>query len=336
MADKARGTWVDPRRADIALETWAETWIAGKSHLKPKTLEGYESLLRIHILPPLGATTIGSLRSEDIGTWLSGLKASGLSSSRVHQAFNVLHGMLGLATDYERLTRNPASAKALRKDLPRIVEQEMQFLTAQQVETLAKTVPQEYEALIWTLAVGGLRWGEATALRRRRVDILGGRLHVVESASEVYGKLLYGSPKSGRSRWVEIPRFVSTEIGVHMNDAADDPDALIFTTARNKPLRNSNFTKRVWRPALKEAGIADVTRIHDLRHTAASLMIQDGAPLFLLQRQLGHASIVTTQRYAHLYPSQGTELTDRIDARFRSISGVGVGLEEALVVPMSR
>jgi integrase len=70
------------------------------------------------------------------------------------------------------------------------------------------------------------------------------------------------------------------EIGVHMNDVADDPDALIFASARGKPLRNSNFRKRVWRPALKEAGIADVTRNHDLRHTATSLSSKTERPCF--------------------------------------------------------
>ncbi len=121
-----------------------------------------------------------------------------------------------------------------------------------------------------------------------------------------------------------------------MKDSADDPNSLVFATPDGKPLRNSNFRTRVWPKALADAGISTDTRIHDLRHTAASLMVQDHAPLFLIQRQLGHASVSTTQRYAHLYPSQGTELADRINTQFEILSGADVGLSEASVIPMAR
>ncbi len=134
--------------------------------------------------------------------------------------------------------------------------------------------------------------------------------------------------------------------GGAVNDTAATAQELdgTFSQVGDWPLTRGTIAGREARRDIFRSPIDELTIgaggfqlcIHDLRHTAASLMIQDGAPLFLLQRQLGHASILTTQRYAHLYPSQGTELSSRIDARFRAISGVGVGLEEALVVPMSR
>ena len=186
-----------------------------------------------------------------------------------------------------------------------------------------------------TLGLSGIRWGEAGALRRRRVAVLSRKLHIAESVSEVQGGLVYGTPKSGRDRWVHIPAFLADDLGHQLGEESEDGNSLVFTTPSGKPLRNSNFRNRVWKPTLERAGLPTYLRVHDLRHTAASLMIAEGAPITLVQRQLGHSSVVVTQRYSHLYPSQGEDLGARLNDRVQTARGVGVGLDTEKAVLMA-
>lgn len=115
---------------------------------------------------------------------------------------------------------------------------------------------------------------------------------------------------------VSLPRFFVKRLVGHLERwVDDDPDALVFTSSTGRPLWNSNFRRRVWRPALRDAGLPDDLRIHELRHTAASLLIAQGAHPKAIQEHLGHSSItVTMDRYGHLFPSEHEELAGRLDA----------------------
>jgi hypothetical protein len=115
----------------------------------------------------------------------------------------------------------------------------------------------------------------------------------------------------------------------HLNEhVAPDPDALVFTMAGRTyktktykpgtPLRNSNFAKRMWRPGVEAAGLPMDLRIHDLRHTAAALMIATGAHPEHIKRHLGHSSItVTMDLYGHLFPSEADAIAEQLDQMLR-------------------
>ena len=117
--------------------------------------------------------------------------------------------------------------------------------------------------------------------------------------------------------------MLGAHIGAHVTD---EDDALIFTSPRGAPLRHSNFYTTIWRPAVEDSRLNHSLRIHDLRHTAASFMIYEGAHLELVRQQLGHSSVTVTQRYAHLYPSQGEDLAVRLDVRRAALGERVVGL----------
>ena len=106
----------------------------------------------------------------------------------------------------------------------------------------------------------------------------------------------------------------------------DSAGGLVFTSTNGQPLRHSNFYSRVWRPAINHTDIPDGLRIHDLRHTAASFMIAEGAHMELVRQQLGHSSVTVTEKYAHLYPSAGEDLASRLDARYEETAKSHVGL----------
>lgn len=134
-----------------------------------------------------------------MGEWVSSMEDSGLSASRVRQAFNVLAAMLDAAISNGMLVRNAARGV----ELPRIPKSQRRFLTEEQVMRLADTGPPEYRSLILVLAYWGMRWHYAG-----RCDLLRPRLQVMESAVEVDGHLSWGLPKTHRQRSVSIPSFV--------------------------------------------------------------------------------------------------------------------------------
>ena len=268
----------------------------------------------MHVSPQFGSYPLNRIEHLAIEEWVADLRNSGLSPSRIRQAHQLLSALLKAAVP-DRLKRNPAWGV----QVPRVVQREQGFLDAGQLSGLAAAVPDRYRALIWVLGYGGLRWAEAVGLRRRRCDLLHGRLIVAETMSEVSGKFHRVSPKNERTRTVNLPAFVTDALAEHLANYTDPaPDALVFTAAKDGPIRHSNFRSRVWLPALRATGLLGI-RVHDLRHTAAALHIAEGAHPLVVKSHLGHSSItVTMDVYGHLFPSEVEELAHRLDARHRA------------------
>jgi integrase len=156
---------------------------------------------------------------------------------------------------------------------------------------------------------------EIAALRVKRVDLLRGTVRVVESASEVGGRLITGPTKTHAERTVRLPRFLRDELAAYLASRPRDRDAFVFAAPKGGPLRHNNFYQRLFCPALARAGLPDQVRFHDLRHTCASLLIAQGAHPKAIQAHLGHSSIqVTMDRYGHLFPDALEHLADRLDA----------------------
>ena len=303
-AQKQRAEWINPELSSTLLEDWAESWLANRTHLKPKTFSGYESLLKVHILPRFGSAPLDRIDSLSIEAWIADLKASGLSASRIRQAHNVLSQILKSAVRARYLPANVAEGI----DLPRKPRREQLFLTPNEVDRLAREVEDEYRTLVYVFAYGALRWGEATALRRRRVDVLRGTLDVAESLAEVGGGLHFGPTKNYRDRVVTLPKFLREMLNHHLvTYTAPEPNALLFTASNGSPMRNSNFSSNIWRPAVQAAGLPDGLRVHDLRHTAVAILISQGVHPEAITRFLGHSSIMATMDiYGHLWTPMDT------------------------------
>jgi integrase len=170
-----------------------------------------------------------------------------------------------------------------------------------------------WRLLILVLAYTGLRWGEATALRVCDIDFDRRRIDVRRAFSDVGGRIALGTPKSHQSRTVPVPRFVADELAAAVDGKR--PDELAFTMRGGSVVRLSNWRRATFVPARSRAGLSDRFRIHDLGHTAASLMIQAGYPPKMLQEIMGHASITTTlDLYGHLYPGEMDRYADRLDS----------------------
>jgi integrase len=131
--------------------------------------------------------------------------------------------------------------------------------------------------------------------------------------------LHFGSTKTHQARTVAIPNSLNNELRRHIEDfVGQDRNALVFTSPQGEPLRLPNFRRRVWWAALDRAGIPRSVRIHDLRHTCASLLIAQGAHPKAIQQHLGHSTIsVTLDRYGHLFPDEQDRVADALDTVMR-------------------
>jgi len=302
----AQGDWTDPARGRVAFGEYALAWLESRTDLKPKTRHQYQSLMSLHILPTWRTIPLAKVTFEGLTQWVARLSLDGLGPSGVRQSVFVMSAALDHAVRSGRLRSNPARGLGL----PRIQCRDYVFLTHDQLRDLSAEAGS-WRVLVLLLGYTGLRWGEATALRVCDIDLARRRIDVRRAFSDVGGLIVLGTPKSHQSRTVPVPRFLAREISAAVTGKhADD---LVFTMPGGSMLRLSNWRRATFLPARSRAGVSARFRIHDLRHTAASLMIQAGYPPKMLQEIMGHASITTTlDLYGHLYPGEMDRYADRL------------------------
>jgi integrase len=328
--DLLRGEWRDPALGRTTFGDFSAEWMSGNVHLKPTTRADYDSVLRTHLLPRFEHTAVAAIRATDVRKVVSEMQADCAGASTIAKTRKVLGMVLGLAVRADAIKANPTVGITV----PRARRDEMVFLDLAQVHALADAIarpprprshPQrehaQYALLIRFAALTGLRAGEIAGLRRRRLDLAGRRVLVEESATEPHGMLVYGPPKSYERRAVPIPDSLVAELAAHVLARPPDPNGFVFTAPDGGALRHSHFYRRHFKPAVRHAGLPERTRFHDLRHTYAALLIEQGAPALAIMKRLGHSTItVTMNTYGHLFPALEEALTDRLDAAYRAAS----------------
>ena len=205
--------------------------------------------------------------------------------------------------------------------LPRIEREEMRFITEAEVRAVADLIDPRYRPLVLLGAFGGLRIGEMLGLRWGIVDLLRRQVDVRETLVDVNGAITIGPPKTPASvRTVKVPAFVCEELA-RLAVAPVNPSDLVFTSPLGHPVQPRLFRQRYWRPAVTAAGLEGL-RVHDLRHTAISLWIADGANPKQVAVRAGHTSVsVVLDRYGHLYEGHDDELIAAQERRWRNVSG---------------
>lgn len=244
---------------------------------------------------------------------------TGPAISTTRSAHQVLRTVLSRAVADGYITINPASGRGMVPGPHRV---ERRYLSNEELRQIVDAIPERYKAAVLLLGLGGLRIGEVAALRVTDFDLENHEVSVERAVSEVGGKLYEGRPKTAASvRRVALPKVVVERIVEHIEREGVIGNRLLFTGADGGQIRRTNFRRRVWIPALQEAGIDQPwPRVHDLRHTTASLAILAGAHPKAIQEMLGHSSItVTLDRYGHLFKSTGRSIAEALDAGFRRL-----------------
>jgi integrase len=315
VSDQVTGTWTDPVLSGQTFGALAERWLSTKATRAPKTVAGYRSLLDTVVLPRWRDVALRDIQFDDMQVWITGLSVEGSarfegkgpSASRVRQAHQLVGAVLKFAVKAKHLATNVAEGI----ELPRLSEGEQRYLTHEQLHRVAVACGQ-HRTFIFVLGYCGLRFGEAAALRVADVDIAGRRIRVRRSVTYVTGTgLVEGAPKNHTARTVPVPSFVARLLATELEDRGGDE--LVFPPPRGEYLAIENV-RYPFAKAVAAVGCAGV-RLHDLRHTCASLAISGGANVKVVQRLLGHkTATLTLDRYGHLFPDDLDAVADAFDS----------------------
>lgn len=287
---------------------WAERWIAVLD-LAPSTMAGYRRLLTTHVLPRFGDMQLGAIRPIDVREWLRAMEKAGVGASQRRQAGMVLSGSLSEAVANDLVRSNPCHSV----DWPTVAKKQVEPLTVDEVNAIASHIDHERAALVNVMAYGGLRLGEALALRRSSLTLDPLEVTVKESLSQV--GLVFKTTKTGKERTVRLPESLRELFAVHLEyEVEAAPDSLLFTDSEGGPVRANNLRRREFYPAVEAAGIGRHVDIHDLRHTCASLLIRAGVGPKTVSEHLGHSSVaITFDRYGHLFSADRSQAADALD-----------------------
>lgn len=317
-ADQARGEWIDPALTRITVAEIGLKWLQSRSNLKPSAERVLWSSWRVHVEPKWGHRRVSDITFSEVEKWVSEVSAS-RSASIVKRAHGLLASILDTAVRDRRIRENPARGVALPRKTPR----RRAYLSHGQVEALSRHAGA-HGPLVAFLAYTGLRWGEATGLRVRDVDMLRRRVTITENAVRIGAVVHVGTPKTHRARSVPFPAFLADAIAAEI--AGKSREKLLFGDGINH-VRPTYGGKGWWHRAVEacQEEDADFPRVtpHDLRHTAASLAISAGANVKAVQAMLGHASAtMTLDTYADLFPDDLDAVANRLDdARAQAVVG---------------
>jgi integrase len=280
--------------------------------LTPRTRELYESILRTHILPTFGTSTLSSITSVRVKEWFAGLNPSHRTARA--NAYGLLRTILADAVDDEVIARNPARIKGAGTKKR---ERELRVLTVAEFNRLVDAIPDRYKALVMLGGWCALRFGELAALRRSDLDLKRGVVHVRFAVTTAKGRTIVGGPKSDAGRRaVTIPPHIIPTLQEHVKQhAAFGRDGLVFPPASGDGYLAGSTLHRVFGPAKLKAGRPDI-RLHDLRHFGAIMAARSGATLGELQQRLGHS----TAQAAIIYQSAVSERSPQIAAALSALA----------------
>jgi integrase len=300
------------------LDRWLNDCVRGT--VRQRTWERYEQILRVHIKPTLGRVRLRALTAAHVrGLYKEKLNA-GLAQRTVQYVHTTLRKALKDAVTDGLIPRNVTDGiKA-----PRPEKKEIHALSPDQARTFLEAARGDRFEALYVLAVHcGLREGELLGLRWDDVDLKAGKLSVRRTLSETRTGHVFEPPKNGKGRSIRLTTGTVEALRSHrkrqneerlvLGSKWQDHD-LVFPSQRGTTMNAKNLTSRTFKPILKRAGLPDI-RLHDLRHTCATLLLSRGVHPKFVQELLGHATIsITLDTYSHVLPSMGDQTATAMES----------------------
>lgn len=287
----------------------------------PGTVADYRRMAERTWLPSLGPLPLDAIASQTVDSWVAAqrrqtVKATGkpYSTKSIRNAHGLLSSVLARAASDKavpRVTENVARGTKLPRDE---MAAEMEIFTEDEWALLIEAMQPHYRPLTRFLAATGSRFGEATAIQVRDVDLKRSTVRIRRAWKKGEAGVYLGSPKSRRSiRTVVVgPAVVKDLEAACDGKGADD---LVFTAPEGGRVRAEHFRERQWARAMKRAGITKHITPHGLRHTSASWQLMRGESPIVVQHRLGHESLSTTSKvYAHLLTDEQAGAAAMLDA----------------------
>lgn len=281
----------------VTVTEYLDQYISALTGVQPATIARYRSYLSRDIAPHFGDLPLSAVNEATIGRWVAGLAQQEIkdgegtktpSRKTMQNKHAFLSAAFKQAVKRGLLESNPCDDRRL----PETRGREKVFLTTAEFELLRAHLPARYQPLATLLVLSGLRFSEATALTPDDIDLVKKTITVNKAwkYSHRRSEMKIGPPKTPKSnRAVSVPD--AALLGLQLDGE------YVFTNTVGNPLRAQEFFNLAWKPArtaAMEAGLKKCPRVHDLRHTHVSWLIEAGIPLPVIQNRLGHQSIRTT------------------------------------------
>ena len=296
LGAQQKGMPISPGRQSVAayLAKWSE---GAQATVRPSTWYRYNSLIRGHLIPRLGSIALAKLQPADCAAAFAAMSAKGLAPRTIIQARAVLGRALREAEIAGLVARN--AARLTRP--PSIEHAEMKTLTAEQTRFLIDSTKDERSGALYAVALAsGAREGELLALQWADVDWKRGSIKIRRTLLRMSSALTFAEPKTASSRRtitlgpstmkaLKRHQLAQAEerLGNGLGKASDDD--VIFSTEVGTPIDAGNFLIRTHYPLLERLGLPRV-RFHDLRHTVATLLLEEGVHPRVVAERLDHAT----------------------------------------------
>jgi len=312
------------RRLGEYIQDWLET--THKSKVRLSVYLNYKKHVK-HIVADLGHIWLQKLTPHQVQSFLSKKLGEGLSPKYVREMLGVLNLALTNAVKWGYLSRNVCELVTR----PRVPKYEITPLTLEQAQRFRQHLQgHRLEVLITMAVVTGMRRGELLALRWSDIDFQRGMLQVIHTVDRLAGHgYVEGEPKSAAGlRSIRLPGFLLEMLHQHQARQGAEKSQkknweehdLVFPNLRGGYL-HPNHLGEAFKALLKQAGLPPI-RFHDLRHSAATLLLSMGVNIKVIQELLGHSDIAITLRvYGHLLPSMQQEVVEKWDGVFQGEEG---------------
>ena len=322
VAGKLRETLAESDGAyypDIGVEDYLNRWLEDsvKESVRASTHERYESVCRVHINPYVGDKTLADLTEMDVQSLYRERLGSGCSPRTVQYVHLTLHKALKQAVGWRLVPRNVAEAAVP----PRVQKKEIRVLSPAQAKVFLRSVEGHRLEAMFALAVTtGMRQGEMTGLRWEDVDLEDGTLYVLRTLSKTRDGIVFNQPKTAKGRRsVALTRLAIGALKKHRARQQAEKGSwkkdhgLVFPNVHGEPRSQREPMIKALKKALERAGLP-VVRFHDLRHTAATLMLSKGVHPKIVSEMLGHGDVAFTLTvYSHVLKGMQKGATQAID-----------------------
>ena len=297
---------------DMKFEDFWKIYCADmETRLREHTMRTKKYIVELKILPYFGNKRVNDITAADIRQWQNELIKMGYSPTYLKTINNQLSAIFNYAVRYYDLKSNPcAKAGSMGKSKA----EEMDFWTGEEFRKFIGSVMNKrlscmaFMILYWT----GMRLGELLALNPKDVDLEKRTISITKSYQRLGKKDVITPPKTSKSkRVITIPEFLAADIKDYMDSLYDlqENDRLFPIT--------KYYLEHEMQRGIKESGVKRI-RVHDLRHSHASMLIELGFSPLEIANRLGHEKVETTlNTYAHLYPNKQTKLAERLDSEYR-------------------
>lgn len=299
------------------LESWLE---AARPSVRPQTHRRYEQYVRLHAVPVIGRVSLSKLSPLHLQRLYKDRQDAGLSATSVRHLHAVIHRALGQAARWGYVARNVADLVTP----PRMTRLQMRALSPEQSRTLVEAAQGDRFEALYVLAIStGMRQGELLGLKWADVDLDSGMIQVKATLQRTRDGFAFLEPKTARSRrQVALTRAAVAALRRHKVSQLEerlrcpywqDPE-IVFATEVGTPVESPNLLRRSFFPLLARAGLPRI-RFHDLRHTAATLLLGQNVNVKVVSEMLGHSQIaVTLDLYSHVTPTMQRQAVEALDA----------------------